>query len=90
MVFEKSLLFEKLNESEDFKNYVELINSVCEKFGGYLEAINKLFGDYTDHGIKHSESVLDALEKLVEDNEELRKLYEMIKARMGDLNGISQ
>ena len=66
MVFEKSLLFEKLNELDDGRKYIELINCVCDKFKDYLEAIKKLFGDYTDHGIKHSESVLRILDGVYE------------------------
>ena len=65
MVFDKSLLFEKLNELDVGKRYVELINSVYDKFKDHLEAINYLFGDYTDHGIKHSESVLRILEDVI-------------------------
>ena len=66
MVFEKSLLFEKLNDLDDGRKYVELINSIYDKFKDYLEAIKKLFGDYTDHGIKHSESVLRILDGVYE------------------------
>ena len=42
-----------------------MINSVCDKFKDYLNAIDNLFEDYTDHSINHSESVLRILEKVI-------------------------
>ncbi len=74
MVFEESLLFKKLKElGEDCKRLVELINNVEGKFREYLESINCLFGDYTDHGIKHSKSVLKILERDIIGKDRLEK-----------------
>ncbi|GEM_PF-5222327 len=49
-IFGNSLLFKKLKDLDG--KYVELICSVYEEFEKSIEAIEDLFWDYTDHGIK--------------------------------------
>ena len=65
MIFSSSLLLKKLEELNDGKKYVELINSVYNKVKEPLKDIELLFGDFTDHGINHCKSVLEILEDVV-------------------------
>ncbi len=70
MMFENSTLFKKLEERSPKK--AELIKEVYEKFKDDIEAIKKLFSDFTDHDISHCESVIKRLEELVIDEDLLR------------------
>ncbi len=66
-MFTDSILLKKLKEldkKEETKK-AELIKRVYEKFRDYIEAITKLFSDFTDHSISHCESVVKILEELV-------------------------
>ncbi|HDD71384.1 MAG TPA: HD domain-containing protein, partial [Candidatus Aenigmarchaeota archaeon] len=57
------ILFKKLEEKSPKK--AELIERVYEKFKDKIEDITNLFSDFTDHSIRHCESVVKILEELV-------------------------
>jgi signal transduction histidine kinase len=64
-MFNDSILFKKLEEKAPKK--AELVRRVYEEFEDEIEAITKLFSEFTDHSVKHCESVVQVLEKLVID-----------------------
>ena len=74
-MFKNSQLLEKARKLKcvEAKKWIEMVEKVCETFKHELESIRTLFNEYTDHGIKHCESVIDTLEKLVIGRENLRK-----------------
>ncbi|MCD6493770.1 MAG: hypothetical protein J7K36_08275, partial [Archaeoglobaceae archaeon] len=79
-MFTNSILFKKLEEKSPKK--AELIERVYEKFKDKIEAITKLFSDFTDHSISHCESVVKILEELVIGEDLLEKSnWEKIKGK---------
>ena len=79
-MFTDSILFEKLEERSPKK--VKLIERVYKKFEDEIEAITKLFSDFTDHSISHCESVVKILEELVIGTDLLEKSnWEKIKGK---------
>ena len=79
-MFTDSILFEKLEKRSPKK--VKLIERVYKKFEDEIEAITKLFSDFTDHSISHCESVVMILEELVIGTDLLEKSnWEKIKGK---------
>ncbi len=67
-MFECSLLkkIEECKESEDStKRLLKVVGEVYKVVKPKLKSIKNLFEDYTDHGIEHSKSLIEAFESLV-------------------------